>query len=58
MPSRRTKEKKSQGKRKKRGGGGGEEKPKVKVQTATPSAHAGFSEYFEPGTEGGEVLDL
>ena len=33
-------------------------KPKVKVQTAVPSAHAGFSEYFAPGIEVGEVRDL
>ena len=37
---------------------GEEGKPKVNVQTAVPSAHAGFSDYFVPGTEGGEVLEL
>lgn len=54
MPSRRTKGKKAKESVRR----GEEEKPKVKVQTAISSAHAGFSEYFEPGTEGGEVLDL
>ena len=38
---------------------GQEGKPKVKVQTVVPSAHAGTSEYFfAPGAAGGEVLDL
>ena len=57
MPSRRTKEKRKKKPRKAKEGGE-EEKPKVKVQTVVPSVHAGFSEYFEPGIEGGEVLDL
>ena len=57
MPSRRTKEKRKK-KAKESERRGEEEKPKVKVQTVVPSVHAGISKYFEPGIEGGEVLDL